>query len=309
MESDERAQQRLDALVARCLAPEDQELGWALASERGWQLPEQQLVELAVVHMAGEVSFLLRERSRRWIASLDLKQKAQDAATGDGEAEDDLLGLAVVTHVSLVLLGEHGESQEVHPEVVSHVRLDEASQVFSFRENFLQGSSRGWRMDIRYLSGRPLFFATELRRLFGLDVREEIVVTPSASRERTEPNPALIRRPQDAERAVREWMKYFGFEDAELTPGGPDSGVDVMSSAAVAQVKAYMVPVGRPDIQRLAGVAGHARKRGLFFALNGYTSEAAAWADEAEIALFSFDFQGRPVAENRHARRVADLER
>lgn len=117
---------------------------------------------------------------------------------------------------------------------------------------------------------------------------------------------ALIRSPADAEAAAAQWMRYWGFADAEVTNVGPDSGIDVRARDAVAQVKAYQVPVGRPDIQRLQGVRSHANaKEALFFALTAYTAQAVAWADEVDIALFRFDLQGEPKPVNPTAHRVA----
>lgn len=118
------------------------------------------------------------------------------------------------------------------------------------------------------------------------------------------PDSRLIRSPRDAELAAEEWMRYFGFGDAEVTPVGADEGIDVNSTKAVAQVKAYMVPVGRPDVQNLAGVAAGEKKIGIFFALTGYTPQAIQWADKADIALFSFDLQGEPEAVNSVAHKL-----
>lgn len=116
--------------------------------------------------------------------------------------------------------------------------------------------------------------------------------------ERIAPSERLIRSPHDAELTAADWMRHWGFSDAAATPVGADEGIDVNSSDAVAQVKALMVPVGRPDLQNLAGVAAVEGKKALFFALCGYTSQAISWAEKAEIALFRFDLQGRPEAVN-----------
>jgi hypothetical protein len=96
-------------------------------------------------------------------------------------------------------------------------------------------------------------------------------------------------------------MRYWGWEDATATPQGADEGIDVMATHAVAQVKAHMTPVGRPDIQNLFGISSAEQKAGLFFSLSGYTSEATAWAEKAGVGLFRFDLQGEPQPENEHA--------
>jgi hypothetical protein len=125
---------------------------------------------------------------------------------------------------------------------------------------------------------------------------------PKAPRARSKPKSVLIRSPRDAELIAVEWMRYWGFTDAIATPVGADEGIDVTSERAIAQVKAHMVPIGRPEIQNLAGVASVERKLAMFFALNGYTAQAVQWADKAKVALFTFDLQGRPEAVNETAR-------
>ena len=145
----------------------------------------------------------------------------------------------------------------------------------------------------------------ELRRL-SEESSQSISASSGKSSNEPRPEPRLIRNPRDAELTAEAWMRYFGFDDAGVTRVGADEGIDVDSSRAVAQVKAHMVPVGRPDVQNLAGVAAAEKKMGIFFALNGYTPQAIAWADRADIALFAFDLQGEPEAMNVHARRLME---
>jgi hypothetical protein len=112
----------------------------------------------------------------------------------------------------------------------------------------------------------------------------------------------LLRNPRDAELVAVEWMRYWGFRDARATSVGADEGIDVMSEGAVAQVKAHMIPTGRPDLQNLAGIAAVEGKEGIFFSLNGYSAQAIEWGTKAKIALFTFDLQGVPEAANSIAR-------
>jgi hypothetical protein len=101
-----------------------------------------------------------------------------------------------------------------------------------------------------------------------------------------------IRSPDDAEQVAAEWMRHLGFGDARCTGSGTDGGVDVRSREAVAQVKAQLTPVGRPELQALYGVARSEGRRPLFFSLMSYTAAALAWADEVGMALFRFDHAG-----------------
>jgi hypothetical protein len=147
------------------------------------------------------------------------------------------------------------------------------------------------------------------------DALEESCAPPVTPRDedlssviRQRPEPALIRSPADAEGAAARWMRYWGYEDASVTGRGADGGVDVRSSDAVAQVKALQVPVGRPDLQRLHGVATSENKMGFFFSLMYFTPQAKEWADQVGIALFRFDLQGEPEPVNAAALAiVADI--
>ncbi|MBB2988442.1 restriction endonuclease [Terracoccus luteus] len=104
----------------------------------------------------------------------------------------------------------------------------------------------------------------------------------------------LIRTARDGEEIAAEWVRWFGFRDADTTPVGADEGIDVVGAAVVAQVKMEAVPTGRPAVQQLFGVAAATKRQGLFFSLAGYTPPALAWATAHDIALFRFDLQGVP---------------
>jgi hypothetical protein len=121
-------------------------------------------------------------------------------------------------------------------------------------------------------------------------------VLPAGSTGGTAFVPRLIRGHRDAELAVRDWLRASGYPDAELTPAGADGGIDVLASGAVAQVKAEMLPIGRPIIQQIAGIAAVESKVGFCFSLAGFTPEAAGWANRAGVLLYRFDFQGTPEA-------------
>ncbi len=107
-----------------------------------------------------------------------------------------------------------------------------------------------------------------------------------------------IRSPDDAEQVAAEWMRHLGFGDARCTGAGTDGGVDVRSQTAVAQVKAQLSPVGRPELQALYGVARSEGRQPLFFSLMSYTTAALTWADEVGMALFRFDHAGLVEAVN-----------
>jgi hypothetical protein len=123
------------------------------------------------------------------------------------------------------------------------------------------------------------------------------------------PPPVLIRSFQDAEVAARDWIRFWGFEDAELTGGGADGGVDVESLGLVAQVKAGMRAIGRPVVQQIYGVAASRGCEAAVFSLTGYTRAASQWADLNGVGLFHFDLQGEPAPINEAARRLSERSR
>src|SRR6266480_5439695 len=99
--------------------------------------------------------------------------------------------------------------------------------------------------------------------------------------------PRLLRSPTDFEEAAADWMRVWGYRSVRRTAAGRDGGIDVESIEAVAQVKAWMVPVGSPEIQQLKGAAYEGRFA-LFFSLTDYTAAAVRFADQAGVALFRF---------------------
>jgi len=91
-----------------------------------------------------------------------------------------------------------------------------------------------------------------------------------------------------AEAIVRDWMKQNGYRDARLTPSGPDGGVDVVASGAVAQVKHHAKPVRLPEVQRIYGIAVAERKKALIFASAGFTPAAREWASRHRVECYRF---------------------
>ena len=96
-------------------------------------------------------------------------------------------------------------------------------------------------------------------------------------------------------------MKQLGFADTKSTPSGNDKGIDAVSNRAAAQVKALQVPVGSPEVQKLRGAA-HRFEYLIFYSQSGYTAQAIDFAEEAGIALFSFDRANNVKAVNARAR-------
>jgi hypothetical protein len=77
----------------------------------------------------------------------------------------------------------------------------------------------------------------------------------------------------------------------------------------VAQVKMHMVPIGRPDLQRLYGVAVTEGAVSVFFSLTDYTREAKDWADQVGMALFRFSPVGEAEPVNGYAEMLVERAR
>jgi hypothetical protein len=106
------------------------------------------------------------------------------------------------------------------------------------------------------------------------------------------PPPRLVKTAAAAEAYAAEVMRALGFSDARATGPGADGGIDVVSSRAVAQVKMEAILTGRPVLQGIKGVAAVEKKRAIVFSLAGFTQQAVAWADRADVACFEFAFDG-----------------
>jgi hypothetical protein len=100
---------------------------------------------------------------------------------------------------------------------------------------------------------------------------------------------------QHAEELARDFMRWLGYLDAELTNDGADGGVDVRSQGAIGQVKMHSNGTRRSDIQALVGEAAVQKRMPLFFAMN-YSKEAITWSNENSIAIFQFSRNGDVVA-------------
>ncbi|MBE8475986.1 restriction endonuclease [Streptomyces sp. 3R004] len=100
-------------------------------------------------------------------------------------------------------------------------------------------------------------------------------------------------------------MRHWGYTDATASPGGPDSGIDVRAGRALGQVKYQAAQVGRPELQRFVGARPHGSTAQLiFFTGSDYTTTAAAYAKERDIALFTYRLDGTMTPVNDTARRI-----
>ncbi len=101
----------------------------------------------------------------------------------------------------------------------------------------------------------------------------------------------VVMQWSDAEELARDYLRWLGYSGVRCTGESADGGVDVEGKDIVAQVKMHNRPTGRPEIQRLFGIAAAQRKKAVFFAM-AYSVEAKAWADKAPVALYQFRRDG-----------------
>jgi hypothetical protein len=119
------------------------------------------------------------------------------------------------------------------------------------------------------------------------------------------PPPFQVNSWRRAEENAAAWMRWWGFPDAELTEAGTDGGVDVRAAGALAQVKAEATQTGRPVLQQLAGARRPGSTQALFFFSGaGFGKLALAYADDWEIACFTYDLFGAMTPANGAARKV-----
>lgn len=120
--------------------------------------------------------------------------------------------------------------------------------------------------------------------------------------------PEVIKKPADAEVHAAAWMRGLGFYDAQETTFTSDGGIDVIASDGVAQVKFKAVQVGRPELQNFVGAAHpYPDRLRLFFSWKGYSAHALQYAEQAQIALFTYELDGRCLAANAFANHLCTV--
>lgn len=94
-----------------------------------------------------------------------------------------------------------------------------------------------------------------------------------------------------AEVWVRNWMEWMGASDCYVTQASSDGGVDVVSKDFIAQVKNYTNTVPIAAIREFVGVVSidPAKRLGLFFTSGKYPQAAYQVAENANLALFTYD--------------------
>lgn len=204
----------------------------------------------------------------------------------------------LITDTLVVLLGKQVTSKKIQTFDLSDVKVVEARE--EPRRAHVRVEVGGRTVDLLAGPGEAERFIAAL--LAAAHLRRHLAKKQMDRTNGPEPELRLVRTPREAEEVAAEWMTYLGLGPARVTVNGADGGLDIVAPRGVAQVKMEALPVGRPTVQQLHGCACVESKAGLVFALNGFTPQAVAWADRAGVALFAFDFQGRPQPVNAAAR-------
>jgi hypothetical protein len=133
---------------------------------------------------------------------------------------------------------------------------------------------------------------------------------------RVDASPPPVSRPatfghilhwQHAEELAASFLRSLGFADAMTTMAGADGGADVVALGLVAQVKNWTsTVVGEPAIRDVYGTAVARRSRAAFFTSSRYSAAAQIFAEENDVALFTYrQSDGRVIAINQHAELLA----
>ncbi|MFF3679066.1 restriction endonuclease [Streptomyces sp. NPDC002120] len=91
-----------------------------------------------------------------------------------------------------------------------------------------------------------------------------------------------------AETNAVDWLRWLGHPGATSTTGGADGGVDVLGDGAFAQVKFYGKAIGVQPLRELYGARAGNPGRLYFFINSGYSQPALHYAEQVDIAAFTY---------------------
>lgn len=274
----------VDGSAVACRLAEPERIGWDRLFYRAWQngtvnRPETSWIQYAVRSPKATTSGpLLLLHPERW---LDAPWQAYGWPVRPGpveKAEDLQRGATFLS------------------EIVAWQKIPrETWTTFGSRDGFLRTLNLLTGGRTKPIGSEERLWALWQRRAEVLDLLRVLTAPRDAKARQSLPLlPAgrLVRNAREAELYAAEVLRAVGFVDADVTPVGPDGGVDVLGSRVVAQVKMEAVPARALVLQALAGIAAVDGKLGAFFSSAGYTSDALAGGERAQMALFGFHLNG-----------------
>lgn len=165
----------------------------------------------------------------------------------------------------------------------------------AFREEMLRGGTvpKDTAQFIEDLARRPVIPVDEVSTQAAVAGRLEkmgedrlATVRPP----RPDPQPYGVSH-EGAEHWCASWMRYLGALDAQVTVYSGDGGVDIIAenSGWEVQVKNYLGAVGVVEVRELVGISYVHGRKPMLFTSGTLTSDAVAFAEEAGVAVFSYD--------------------
>ncbi len=108
-----------------------------------------------------------------------------------------------------------------------------------------------------------------------------------------------VRSWQDAAANAARWMRYWGYADAVVEPGGQAEGLAVRARGAGGHVSfKESSSVDRAALQHVADASAHSGGRLVIFTDTTFSRHAVTYADEHGIALFRYGSDGTMAAAN-----------
>jgi len=86
------------------------------------------------------------------------------------------------------------------------------------------------------------------------------------------------------ELAAASWLRSHGYPDAHVTRSEAHTAILVRAKGAVAEVKAWSRPIGRPELHGLKNEA-KSGERTFFFSRSGFTADARDYAGRPDIDM------------------------
>lgn len=222
-----------------------------------------------------------------------------------GQAVDVATGRALVigfTRKRIVVAGSGWSSQSsAKPKHVVQNRVEGRATVLQVRGMSVPAAE--WRIDGLPAEVLEAFLAGALAQSgWGTAPPPRRTAAAAQSSHDSRPEPAVVGSWQQAEEFAAWHMRVLGFRDARVTGAGTDGGIDVVATSAVAQVKHYeRASIGGPAVQQLRGAA-HGLPWALFYARSGYTAAAVSYAEQAQVALFTYTDDGQVRAASQGGR-------
>lgn len=144
---------------------------------------------------------------------------------------------------------------------------------------------------LRELREKQRLLAKKARQASNMPAATTVSATSAAVARNGVPPKRIVLQWADAELLACDFLRWLGYRGVQCTGTGADGGVDIASPKLVGQVKMHNRPTGRPDIQKLYGIAAAGGKEAHFFAM-AFSRESVTWAKSTGVRLYQFQRDG-----------------